>query len=264
MTDLLPFIVIGITTGAVYGLAGTGLVLTYKTSGIFNFAYGSLAALTVFVFYFLHTEHGWPWPLAALFCLFVLAPIEGLLLELFARSLEDVSRHPEGGGHRRPAPGRGRRRHPLVRQPQHDVPPVPATDTIRFFGVNVAWYQIIVVIISVVATAVLYYFFRFVRMGIAMRGVVDNPDLVSMAGENPVRVRRWAWIISTIFASLAGPAPRPDPHPGRPHHHHARRPGLRSGGHRLLLEPPADLPRRPDHRCRRRLRHQVHGLRPCR
>ena len=42
MADFLPFIVIGVTTGAVYGLAGVGLVLTYKTSGIFNFAYGAI------------------------------------------------------------------------------------------------------------------------------------------------------------------------------------------------------------------------------
>ena len=44
MSDLLPFIVVGIVTGAVYGLTATGLVLTYKTSGIFNFAQGSIAA----------------------------------------------------------------------------------------------------------------------------------------------------------------------------------------------------------------------------
>src|SRR3981189_3278392 len=67
--NFLPFIVIGITAGSVYGLAGTGLVLTYKTSGIFNFPYGSLAALSVFVFYFLHNQHGLPWPYAALICL---------------------------------------------------------------------------------------------------------------------------------------------------------------------------------------------------
>ena len=54
------------------------------------------------------------------------------------------------------------------------------------------------------ATAVLYYFFRFVRLGVAMRGVVDNPELVSMTGTNPLVVRRWAWIIGTIFASMAG------------------------------------------------------------
>jgi hypothetical protein len=41
---VLPFIVTGVTMGAVYGLAG-GLVLTYKMSGIFKFAYGSIAAV---------------------------------------------------------------------------------------------------------------------------------------------------------------------------------------------------------------------------
>ena len=69
MNDVLPFIVIGLATGAVYGLAGMGLVLTYKTSGIFNFGYGAVAALDVFVFYYLHTEHGMPWPAAAIICL---------------------------------------------------------------------------------------------------------------------------------------------------------------------------------------------------
>ncbi|HMD46131.1 MAG TPA: branched-chain amino acid ABC transporter permease/ATP-binding protein [Acidimicrobiales bacterium] len=204
MSDLLPFIVIGIATGAVYGLAGTGLVLAYKTSGIFNFAYGSLAALTVFVFQWMHNEHGLAWPLAAALCLFVLAPIEGLLLELFARSLENVGDTLKVvatigllliilgigtlwyGGY------------------TGTFPQFLPQKTVRLAGVNIAWYQIIVVIISVVATAVLYYFFRFIRMGIAMRGVVDNPDLVSMTGESPVRVRRWAWIISSVFASLAG------------------------------------------------------------
>src|SRR5271165_1962074 len=155
MSDLLPFIVIGIATGAVYGLAGTGLVLAYKTSGIFNFAYGSLAALTVFVFQWMHNEHGLAWPLAAALCLFVLAPIEGLLLELFARSLENVGDTLKVvatigllliilgigtlwyGGY------------------TGTFPQFLPQKTVRLAGVNIAWYQIIVVIISVVATAVL-------------------------------------------------------------------------------------------------------------
>jgi len=87
VVGLLPFIVIGITTGAVYGLAGVGLVLTYKTSGIFNFAYGAVAALAVFVFYWLHTEHGMPWPYAAALCLFVLSPREGLVLDTDDRTI---------------------------------------------------------------------------------------------------------------------------------------------------------------------------------
>src|SRR5277367_3772126 len=129
MQDFLPFIVIGIATGAVYGLAGVGLVLAYKTSGIFNLAYGAIAALTVFVFYWLHDEHGWPWGLAAIVCVFVIGPAEGLLMELLGRALE--------------------------------------------------------------------------RVGATLK-VVATVGLLSMTGENPIRVRRWAWIISMTFCSMAG------------------------------------------------------------
>ena len=51
-------------TCSVYGLAGTGLVLTYKTSGIFNFAHGTIAALMAYAFYDLRERHDLPWPLA--------------------------------------------------------------------------------------------------------------------------------------------------------------------------------------------------------
>src|ERR1700722_14010652 len=91
LSSFLPFIIIGITTGSVYGLAGTGLVLTHTTSGIFNFAYGSFAGLAGFVFSWLHVEDGLAWPLAAVICLGVLSPAEGLLLELLARTLEPAS-----------------------------------------------------------------------------------------------------------------------------------------------------------------------------
>ena len=204
MSEFLPFIVIGLTTGAVYGLAGTGLVLTYKTSGIFNFAYGAIAAVAVFVFYFLHSQHGVPWPWASLIVLFVLSPIEGLGLELLARILEPATatlKVVATVGLLLIVVGVGTL---WYGNANVNFPPFLDTNTIRFLGVNVGFDQITVVIVSVVATGILYYFFRVVRLGVAMRGVVDNPDLVSMTGTNPVAVRRWAWIIGTIFASMAG------------------------------------------------------------
>lgn len=204
LQDFLPFIVIGIATGSVYGLAATGLVLTYKTSGIFNFAYGSLAALSVFVFYFLHTEHGMAWPLAGVLCLFVLAPLEGLGMELLARTLEPVGatlKVVATVGLLLMVLGVGQLWYGST---SASFPSFLPVSTIPVGGVNVGWDQIIVVIVSLVASGVLYYFFRYVRLGAAMRGVVDNPDLVSMTGENPVRVRRWAWIIGMVFASMAG------------------------------------------------------------
>ena len=90
MQEFLPYIVIGLTAGSVYGLAGTGLVLTYKTSGVFNFAYGAIAAVAAYVFYWLHVREGVAWQIAALVCLFVLGPLMGLLLELLTRMLSQV------------------------------------------------------------------------------------------------------------------------------------------------------------------------------
>ena len=51
MSEWLPFIVAGITNGSIYGLAAVGLVLTYKTSGIFNFAHGAQAALGAYLMF---------------------------------------------------------------------------------------------------------------------------------------------------------------------------------------------------------------------
>lgn len=87
MSDLLPVVVAELASGAVYGLAGVGLVLTYKTSGVFNFAHGALATVAAYLFYSLYVDSGLPWPLAAAIVLFVLGPLMGLALERLANEL---------------------------------------------------------------------------------------------------------------------------------------------------------------------------------
>jgi ABC-type branched-subunit amino acid transport system ATPase component/branched-subunit amino acid ABC-type transport system permease component len=204
MHQFLPFIVIGLATGAVYGLAGMGLVLTYKTSGIFLFGYGAVAALIAFLFYFLHQEHGWPWPVAGVLSVLVFAPVLGLVLEILARSLHTASETVKvvaTVGIILIVESVGLLWHP-VNPPvfNHFLP----QSTVRMLGVNVTWEQIILFVFSAIAAAVLYWFFRSVRLGVVMRGVVDNADLVAMSGDDPVLVRRWAWVIGSVFAGLAG------------------------------------------------------------
>ena len=46
----LTYTILGLVTGAVYGIAASGLVLTYTTSGIFNFAQGAMAMLAAFTY----------------------------------------------------------------------------------------------------------------------------------------------------------------------------------------------------------------------
>ena len=81
MHDLLSNTVLGLSTTAIFALAASGLVLTYTTTGVFNFAHGAIGMLGAFSYWQLHVAWGWPVPLALAGVLLVGAPALGLLIE---------------------------------------------------------------------------------------------------------------------------------------------------------------------------------------
>jgi ABC-type branched-subunit amino acid transport system ATPase component/branched-subunit amino acid ABC-type transport system permease component len=202
---VLPFIVAGLTTGSIYALAAVGLVLTYKTSGIFNFAHGAQASASAFLFYFLRDEHAVPWPVAAVVCVFIAGPCIGLLLEFIAR---DVGRAPlamkvlatvgvmltiQGVINLLYPPG-----------PDREVPQFLPQQSINLGGTPVQVYQLIIFGIGVLGVAALTVFLRYARSGLAMRAVVDNTELLDITGTSPTQVRRLAWVLGSVTASVSG------------------------------------------------------------
>jgi ABC-type branched-subunit amino acid transport system ATPase component/ABC-type branched-subunit amino acid transport system permease subunit len=79
-----------------------------------------------------------------------------------------------------------------------------AEETFKVSGVTVTHEQVIVAIVALVAVALLYALFRWSRTGVAMRAVVDDPELLSLQGTNPAATRRLAWVIGSTFAALSG------------------------------------------------------------
>jgi ABC-type branched-subunit amino acid transport system ATPase component/branched-subunit amino acid ABC-type transport system permease component len=204
LSGILPFVIVGIASGAVYGMAGAGLVLTYKTSGIFNFAYGAIATVAAYGFYALHVQFNVPWPVAAVISLFVAGPVFGFGFELLGRRIA---------------------RAPLVWRvvstvgvmlaieavctliygvPTRLFPDFLPTQTFQLAGTEVTYETLIITVVSVVVTASLYVFLRTARVGKAMRAVVDDPDLLALSSTNPVQVRRYAWMIGSSLAALSG------------------------------------------------------------
>ena len=57
-------------------------------------------------------------------------------------------------------------------------------------------------------SAALYAVFRYTRLGVSMRAAVDDPDLLDLMGTSPVRVRRIAWMIGM---HVRRPVGRPHP-----------------------------------------------------
>jgi ABC-type branched-subunit amino acid transport system ATPase component/branched-subunit amino acid ABC-type transport system permease component len=204
VAQFLPFVVIGLSVGSIYGLAATGLVLTYKTSGIFNFAYGALASVSVFVFYELHNVQGWPWPLAGALCVVVVGPVMGYLLELLSRQLAAADRTLQIGAMVGLIVWIVSITGLMFSSTSGTFPAFLPTSTVRLLNVNIQWEQIIVAVVGFAAAGALYAFLRFTRRGVELRAVVDDPDLLSVTGTSSVRVRRLAWMIGSSFAALSG------------------------------------------------------------
>src|SRR3954463_15866695 len=80
MDQFLRYTILGLVAGGVYGIAASGLVVTYTTSGIFNFAHGAIAMLSAFAYWQVRFDWGWPAPVALFAILGVFAPVLGGLL----------------------------------------------------------------------------------------------------------------------------------------------------------------------------------------
>src|ERR1700733_11027156 len=79
---MLQFVIAGLGLGGIYAIAAAGLVITYTSSGILNFAFGAMAYFIARLFYYLHTTHNWGIAPAAVFSILVAAPGMGVVLYL--------------------------------------------------------------------------------------------------------------------------------------------------------------------------------------
>src|SRR5580765_8595232 len=86
MNDFLSYVVLGIPIGCVFALMAVGIVLTYKTSGVFNLAFGAQAFLSAAVMYEMREGEilgigPQPMWLCLVVSVFIVAPLFGLLLD---------------------------------------------------------------------------------------------------------------------------------------------------------------------------------------
>jgi branched-subunit amino acid ABC-type transport system permease component len=209
MANFLQYTVLGLVTGGVYGIAASGLVVTYTTSGIFNFAHGAVAMLGAFTYWQLRFAWGWPAPIALLIVLGVLAPLLGAALYgVVMRGL------------------RGTAEVTRIVVPVSVMlgflalstwiwDPTPSTprlflmffgagNTVRVLGVNLAYHEVAALIIAVVVALALRFLFYRTRTGVTMRAVVDDPDLLELNAGNPERVAMASWALGAFLAALAG------------------------------------------------------------
>jgi ABC-type branched-subunit amino acid transport system permease subunit len=204
MRGLLPFVIAGVVSGSIYALAAVGLVVTYRTSGVFNLAHGSVAAVGAYAFYELRDRNHLPWPVAALVVVGLLAPLLGLALERLGRLLagaQEALRVVATVGLLLALTGAITARYGNVALP---FAPYLPSGTFAVADTRIGWDQLLTVIIVGLAVIALQVVFTRTRTGLAMAAVVEDPDLLALSGTSPVRTRRTAWVIGAVFATSSG------------------------------------------------------------
>ncbi|MCU1461244.1 MAG: putative branched-chain amino acid transporter integral rane subunit [Acidimicrobiales bacterium] len=207
MHTFVEFTIFGLILGGVYGIAASGLVLTYNTSGIFNFAHGAEAMLGAFLYWQVRFGWHWPAPLALLFVLGVFGPLMGgVLYLLIMRGLRDTAEVTKIVVSVALMLGM------LYLSVWIWNPSTPRTDEkffgsrsgVHLFGTIVTTHEMIALAAAVVIAVGLRMLFYRTRAGVAMRGAVDDPNLLQLNGHNPERLAAFSWALGAFLAVLAG------------------------------------------------------------
>jgi ABC-type branched-subunit amino acid transport system ATPase component/branched-subunit amino acid ABC-type transport system permease component len=214
----------GLVTGAIYGIMASGLVLTYTTSGIFNFAHGAVAFATAYLYYQLNSGLGVPIVPSLVIAVFVFAPLLGLLLDrILLRRLATAPVYARIVGTigllvALPALiqwlviavgndvlNLGFEGNEAVNEGVH-VPGIYKTphDTYKIAGVVLNSDQVAVFVVAAIAAILLWFVIRKTRVGLEMRAVVDRDSLAQIRGVNAARTSAVAWILTMILAGLGG------------------------------------------------------------
>ncbi len=204
--QVLQLLISGVAIGCIYGLIALGFVLIYKATETVNFAQGDLMMLGAFAAWVCMTAFNWPYWLAILAALAVLV-IFAMLLELIV--IRPVLGQPQftvvmltiGIGYvLRGAvtmvPGVGTETHVLQ---------VPYKDQVKQLGslvLNVE--QLVIIVATLVLSAVLYLMFRFSKLGIAMQASSQNQLAAYYMGIPVKRLNGLVWGLAAAVATIAG------------------------------------------------------------
>lgn len=204
MDEFLRFALLGVGTGAVYGLSAQGLVLIFLGNRVLNFAQGAVALLAAYTF-FECTTRGLPLLLGAVVAL-VVAAATGAVIELAVmrplRHTSSVTRLVATIGLLTVIQSAAALHYGdttkfvkglLPNQPWH------LTDTL-VIGQDRAW----VLVIGLVVTVALVLGVSRTRLGLATVATAENPTAVEVLGWSARTISLANWVLGSTLAGLAG------------------------------------------------------------
>jgi branched-chain amino acid transport system permease protein len=194
----------GIAVGCLYALIALGFVLIIKATDILNFAHGEIIMISALLCYFLMAKFHFSFLPAAAITLviaallgvlterFILRPMLGepvfavvmitIGLSIFLRSLAGI----------------------IFGHDNYVFPSPFPKEPVHAAGVTLSMTQIWVMICTAILVAAFFIFFKYSRMGLAMRGTANNQETALLMGISTKRVFATVWGIAFVTAAVAG------------------------------------------------------------
>ena len=196
-------VVAGLSSGGTYATLAVALVLIYRATGVVNFAQGELAMFSTFVAWTL-TQHGFAyWPA---FVVTVLASFAGgiALERVVIRPVERTSVLRiaivtiglffivNGAAF-------------WIWSPEvKSMPNAFSTRPIRIAGVAFSISDLGIIAVSLLAVLLLWLFFGFTKLGLAMRAAALNPESSRLSGIRVSWTIALGWGLATALGAVAG------------------------------------------------------------
>ena len=194
----------GIAVGCLYALIALGFVLIIKATDILNFAHGEIIMISALICYFLMAKYHFSF-LPAVLITVVIAGFMGVLTErvvlrpmlgepifavvmitiglsIFLRSLAGI----------------------IFGHDNYVFPSPFPKEPIQLAGVTLSMTQIWVMVSTAILVVLFFIFFKYSRMGLAMRGTANNQETALLMGISTKRVFAMVWGIAFVTAAIAG------------------------------------------------------------
>ena len=202
---LEQLIIEGLAIGACYGLFGVAVAIIYKTSEVINFAQGEMGMISTFVAYHILIQYNYPFWLAFILTM-AFAILLGMLIEvLFLRPAKDptvlglliITLGAEmllmGLAGWKWGAEQKNFEFPLSVQITHEP--------IR--GIVLSEWTIGIFILAPVIMVLLFLFYKYSKLGVAMRATQQNENAAKIMGIKVERVFSLTWAMSSFIGAIA-------------------------------------------------------------
>ncbi|MGH9026412.1 MAG: branched-chain amino acid ABC transporter permease [Acidimicrobiia bacterium] len=196
-------LIIGIISGAAYGLVALGIVLIYKSSGVFNFAQGEFGTVAIYTLYLLdfHMPYGF-----ALILSLLAAVVMGILVErIVIRPLFDAPRVTllvATAGVALLSIGVEIWFGEAMARPIDRA--LPTLDRVSVLGIQISDQRLLLIGALAALALILALFFSRTNLGVAILGASQEPTATELVGISVKRLSTITWAIAALLGGLAG------------------------------------------------------------